>query len=202
MYVAMTRARRTLTFMAPKSRPSSFVTELIEAGGVNSISGISSERPHHKCGECGGRLVDVDGKDGASGIDASMISIAAISFRLAQPVEETYRARYRRQPNQAAVAEPVIRLAPNAMTVACGVIWQVWRLPGMYQISIVFWDGKTRRTGCCRHLRKSTKEIPSSPDSFIQANMTVSAFGSRQHQAERLEWGAWPTRCCDRRPAR
>ena len=64
MYVAMTRARHTLTVIASKARPSTFVTELMEDYGVHTLVGGDAPRPTHLCGECGGRLIDVQGKDG------------------------------------------------------------------------------------------------------------------------------------------
>jgi DNA helicase-4 len=63
MYVAMTRARHTLTILASNSRPSSFVTELNSdpAYGIGSSAG---GRPTvHECGECTGRLLGVRGRD-------------------------------------------------------------------------------------------------------------------------------------------
>jgi len=64
MYVAMTRARHTFTIMASKVRPSSFAEEIRESQRhVRAHSG-QLELPAHLCGECGGRLIDVRGKDG------------------------------------------------------------------------------------------------------------------------------------------
>ncbi|KRB50392.1 helicase IV [Rhizobium sp. Root708] len=64
MYVAMTRARRTLTIMASNSRPSSFVTELAKDPEYGVAAEAGSEQMAHECGECGGRLLDVRGQDG------------------------------------------------------------------------------------------------------------------------------------------
>lgn len=64
MYVAMTRARRSLTIMASKSRPSSFVTEIMNSPAYPIAARPQTELPVHECGECGGRLIDVRGKDG------------------------------------------------------------------------------------------------------------------------------------------
>ncbi|PBB29260.1 UvrD-helicase domain-containing protein [Mesorhizobium sp. WSM3882] len=64
MYVAMTRARYTFTILASYARPSSFVTELKK----DPIYGIAAppdmKLEEHGCGECGGRLLGVPGKDG------------------------------------------------------------------------------------------------------------------------------------------
>ncbi|MFN3509312.1 MAG: 3'-5' exonuclease [Allorhizobium sp.] len=63
MYVAMTRARHTLTILASKSRPSSFVIELVKEPGYG-LAAFAEEEVVHECGECGGRLLDVKGQDG------------------------------------------------------------------------------------------------------------------------------------------
>lgn len=64
MYVAMTRARHSLTIIASNSRPSSFVTELKDdpAYGLE----MPSDRNHeaYECGECEGRLLAAKGQDG------------------------------------------------------------------------------------------------------------------------------------------
>lgn len=64
IYVAMTRARRTLTILASNARPSAFVSELLKdpAYGISQPPGPDQEV--HECGECGGRLLSVQGQDG------------------------------------------------------------------------------------------------------------------------------------------
>ena len=64
MYVAMTRARQTLTILASNARPSSFVTELKKdpTYGIAALPGAEPEG--HVCGECVGRLLGVTRKDG------------------------------------------------------------------------------------------------------------------------------------------
>lgn len=57
-YVALTRARRTVTILAARDRPSPFVRELV----CNAEYGVVEldEPPalaHHRCATCGGRLV-------------------------------------------------------------------------------------------------------------------------------------------------
>jgi len=64
MYVAMTRARQTLTILASNARPSSFVTELREDPAYGIAAALGAEANAHVCGECGGRLLGVTGKDG------------------------------------------------------------------------------------------------------------------------------------------
>lgn len=63
MYVAMTRARHTLTILASKSRPSSFVTELANEPACGFTT-VAEEELAQECAECGGRLLDVRGLDG------------------------------------------------------------------------------------------------------------------------------------------
>ncbi|KKB79715.1 helicase IV [Devosia soli] len=64
MYVAMTRARHTLTILASNARPSSFVTELKKDPAYGIAAQPGAELEEHDCGECGGRLLGVTGKDG------------------------------------------------------------------------------------------------------------------------------------------
>lgn len=64
MYVAMTRARHTLTILASNAQPSSFVTELSKDPAYAIVAAPGAEQEAHDCGECGGRLLDVTGRDG------------------------------------------------------------------------------------------------------------------------------------------
>lgn len=64
MYVAMTRARHTLTILASNSRPSSFVAELKKDPAYGVAATPGAEQDAHECRECGGRLLDVRGQDG------------------------------------------------------------------------------------------------------------------------------------------
>lgn len=64
MYVAMTRARHTLTILASNARPSSFVTELKKDPAYKIASLTLAEVEDYVCGECGGRLLGVTGQDG------------------------------------------------------------------------------------------------------------------------------------------
>jgi DNA helicase IV len=64
MYVAMTRARQTLTILASHARPSSFVTELKKDPAYGIATQLGVEPEEHDCGKCGGRLLGVTGKDG------------------------------------------------------------------------------------------------------------------------------------------
>jgi DNA helicase-4 len=64
MYVAMTRARHTLTILASSARPSSFVTELRKDPAYGIVAAPGAEPEAQDCGECGGRLLGVTGNDG------------------------------------------------------------------------------------------------------------------------------------------
>lgn len=64
MYVAMTRARHSLTILASNARPSSFVTELRKDPAYGIVAAQGAEPEAHGCGECGGRLLGVTGQDG------------------------------------------------------------------------------------------------------------------------------------------
>ena len=57
MYVAMTRARETLTIMASKAYPSAFARELLRDPSYGVSSPDSEDEPAYACGECGGRLL-------------------------------------------------------------------------------------------------------------------------------------------------
>lgn len=65
MYVAMTRARLTLTILASESRPSAFVRELQNdpSYGLAPVSADATALVG-TCGECGGRLIAVQSKGG------------------------------------------------------------------------------------------------------------------------------------------
>jgi DNA helicase-4 len=62
MYVALTRARKTVTLMTSASKQSGFVTELLEDPeyGVNG----GEQQQNHTCGECGGHFLAFPTKDG------------------------------------------------------------------------------------------------------------------------------------------
>lgn len=64
MYVAMTRARYSLTIIASNSQPSTFVTELLgnPEYKIATQSILSATDP--VCGECGGRLIQAQGQQG------------------------------------------------------------------------------------------------------------------------------------------
>jgi DNA helicase-4 len=64
MYVAMTRARHTLTILASNARPSAFVTELRKDPAYGIVKASGGELEEHVCGECGGRFLGVTGQDG------------------------------------------------------------------------------------------------------------------------------------------
>ncbi|WP_372841032.1 UvrD-helicase domain-containing protein [Phaeovulum sp.] len=64
MYVAMTRARHTLTILVSNARPSSFVTELRSDPAYDIAVPPGAESEAYVCGECGGRLIGVTGQDG------------------------------------------------------------------------------------------------------------------------------------------
>lgn len=64
MYVAMTRARRTVTILASEARPSAFVTELMNDSDYGVVSPVETSKRTHICRQCGGRLLYMPGKDG------------------------------------------------------------------------------------------------------------------------------------------
>lgn len=64
MYVALTRARKTVTILASETRPSAFVRELLGSPDYG-LAPISVETEQScTCGECGGRMVTTASKAG------------------------------------------------------------------------------------------------------------------------------------------
>lgn len=64
MYVAMTRARRTVTILASEARPSAFVAELMKDPDYGVISPQDVSERTHSCLQCAGRLIFMPGQDG------------------------------------------------------------------------------------------------------------------------------------------
>ena len=65
MYVAMTRARESLTILASKAYPSAFVTELKNDPEYGIAHEDDVDEEDYECGECGGRLLKIKSqKDG------------------------------------------------------------------------------------------------------------------------------------------
>jgi DNA helicase-4 len=64
MYVAMTRARWTVTLLASEAEPSSFVRELVADPEYGLAIATGSMPVHVPCSECGGRLLPVPARDG------------------------------------------------------------------------------------------------------------------------------------------
>ena len=57
-YVALTRARKTVTILAPQDKCSPFVRELVENAEYGVVElGASQMSIHHICSACGGRLI-------------------------------------------------------------------------------------------------------------------------------------------------
>lgn len=64
MYVAVTRARRTVTILASEARPSVFVEELTHEPEFGVGVPLEAQKHTHTCPTCGGRLLHMPGKDG------------------------------------------------------------------------------------------------------------------------------------------
>nr|WP_229724302.1 UvrD-helicase domain-containing protein [Cribrihabitans marinus] len=64
MYVAMTRARWTVTILASEARPSVFVEELMKEPEFGVVVPAEAQKHTHICPSCGGRLLHMPGKDG------------------------------------------------------------------------------------------------------------------------------------------
>ncbi len=64
MYVALTRARHTVTLMGSASKQSAFVTEMLDDLEYGLIGDVENEVANLTCGECGGHLIAFPTKDG------------------------------------------------------------------------------------------------------------------------------------------
>ncbi|WVX49936.1 ATP-dependent DNA helicase Rep [Roseobacter fucihabitans] len=64
MYVALTRARKSVTLMGSASKQSAFITELMDDPEYGAVGAQQQEEYNHTCGECGGHLVPVPTKGG------------------------------------------------------------------------------------------------------------------------------------------
>jgi len=64
MYVAMTRARSTVTLLASEAEPSCFVRELVSDTEYGLTTSTGSMAGHVPCSECGGRLLPAPARDG------------------------------------------------------------------------------------------------------------------------------------------
>jgi DNA helicase IV len=66
MYVALTRARKTVTLMSSASRPSAFVSELLDQPEYGVVSANEHNQKNHTCDKCSGHLVAFLKKDGST----------------------------------------------------------------------------------------------------------------------------------------
>lgn len=66
MYVAMTRARKSLTFMASAARRSAFVAELLEDPEYGVATEETTIAKSHTCGDCQGHIFPVPKRDGGT----------------------------------------------------------------------------------------------------------------------------------------
>ena len=64
MYVALTRARHTVTLMGSASKQSAFVAELLDDPEYGVVGNTASDQVNHTCGECGGHLLAFPTKEG------------------------------------------------------------------------------------------------------------------------------------------
>jgi DNA helicase-4 len=66
MYVAMTRARKTLTIMGSAAKPSVFVEELLEDAEYGLLPTNIESAKVQTCGECQGHLLPIPKRDGGT----------------------------------------------------------------------------------------------------------------------------------------
>lgn len=65
-YVALTRARKSVTILAGRERPSAFVRELVSHPEYETIQINDGEIIAHGCSNCGGRMLACSGRDGGT----------------------------------------------------------------------------------------------------------------------------------------
>ena len=63
-YVALTRARKTVTVLADRQRPSVFARELVESPEYGAVELGDAGISEHRCGACGGRMLSQTSKKG------------------------------------------------------------------------------------------------------------------------------------------
>jgi DNA helicase IV len=63
-YVALTRARKTVTVLTDRQRPSVFVRELVENPDYGVVELGEAGVSEHRCGACGGRMLSQTSKKG------------------------------------------------------------------------------------------------------------------------------------------
>lgn len=80
MYVALTRARHTVTLMGSASKQSAFVTELLDDPEYGVVGSVASEQANHTCGECGGHLVAFPTKDGRTWYRCEHVDLCGFSL--------------------------------------------------------------------------------------------------------------------------
>jgi len=56
-YVALTRARKSVTILADSEKPSVFVEELVDGDEYQTVESGKPEVAQHRCGACGGRML-------------------------------------------------------------------------------------------------------------------------------------------------
>ncbi|WP_245813340.1 UvrD-helicase domain-containing protein [Roseovarius marisflavi] len=64
-YVALTRARKTVTVLADRQRPSVFARELVENPDYGVVELGDAGIAEHRCGACGGRMLSQTSKKGS-----------------------------------------------------------------------------------------------------------------------------------------
>ena len=65
-YVALTRARKSVTILADREKPSVFVRELVKDGDDDVTELNESGAAEHRCGACGGRMLSQTSQSGRS----------------------------------------------------------------------------------------------------------------------------------------
>lgn len=65
-YVALTRARKSVTILADREKPSAFARELVETSAYGAIEVGEPGIAEHRCPSCGGRMLAQTGRSGGT----------------------------------------------------------------------------------------------------------------------------------------
>ena len=80
MYVAMTRARVSVTILASEARPSDFVQELLQDPEFGGTGPTQAHNLTYTCPECSGRLLFMPGRDGPGWYACEHVKLCATTM--------------------------------------------------------------------------------------------------------------------------
>ncbi|WP_425404067.1 UvrD-helicase domain-containing protein [Hwanghaeella sp.] len=153
-YVALTRARKTVTILADWDQPSAFVEELLSGSEYQTIQHGAAGIAAHRCGACGGRML------------ADTSSHGRTSFRC----EHNFLCGERLPPCSACGQDLPVKVNPDADQLACVCGAQYPACPECSDGWLVERKGRHGRfLGCVQYPDcRGTKPLPKSQGSSEQ----------------------------------